>query len=207
MDHISRRVGTRVLVVSTMLATLLLTATPANAAAGSGGGTVEFTYDSQLGTGGTPCGKFNAMSYSSNLDPAHNVAVEQEDYHGTYTSGLETYAGPLQLDGSATETFYANPTGTYADEKCTMPTAVEVTATVTEDQARSTYMGGTVSCTFSGTFQRVGSNYTVTLSGTCSVNGGRSTPTTAVHDGETTTCGGGGPPDWCRGEETFVAAA
>ena len=97
---------------------------------------------------------------------------------------------------------YANPSGTFLTA-CKGPNAPVPVSSATIQSP-----DGTLMCSFTGTFERANSsqNYTVSLSGSCTVNG-VSSPTQVAWTGTLGTCTPStGPPSSCPAfDDSYVA--
>lgn len=176
-------------VLGTVVGLVAFTATPALAAEGGGAGTgtTSFTVNAQK-SGPPPCADVSA-TYTGT-------------WTGVYTDGTRTYAGPL----TATLSYraFANPAGTFTDFSCTVPGAAAATGTSSGSNATQS-----VSCSYAGTFQRVGQNTVANLTGTCTITvtglGSSTTPTSEVRMGVLVSCTGGPPPSSCASVDQYTA--
>lgn len=93
--------------------------------------------------------------------PAGDLEIELYNV-GTFNNSPGPYETEAQFSGN--ETFYFGPGGTYSDNQCDVPAAVEGTLTVSGD----------VTCTAADAeYQRIGTGYTIetTETTTCTITG------------------------------------
>lgn len=186
------------------IALLMVAANPAAAATGSGGGTGKWFVDSNQ-IEDESCAELTELAYESAV------------YEGTYTADTFSYVGPLtvELDGVDPDEDgvigYINAFGTYEDPQCSTPGTLPVRSTVKAAKEAPTYSGGDVHCTYKGTFQRVGTDATVELDGSCKVKdtatgkGPSSRSATNEARKHELLCEGGHPPFTCDSTDAYTA--
>jgi len=166
-----------VAVFGTVASLLMMTATPASAATGSGG-SITPAYSGDYNFGATegvsaspPCGSFpSGGKFTSRNWVGTYTATDRNPGSPTF-GATATYAGPITATMENTEPYFANPTGTYADARCTIPKLVPAKGTVFSTGTPT--LGSSVNCTYTtGTFQRRGTETVQDLSGTCKVAAG-----------------------------------
>jgi hypothetical protein len=185
--------------IGVVVSVIMFMASPASAATGSGAGTGLFNYTGATTTGTLPCAEFTAMNFDTIATGSYASA-----FGGAYVGGVA-----LHVQLAAGVKFYGNPSGDfYTDANCNNPTRLLIPVTGSVKSINPVVVGTRVACTYSGSYQRVGFNYTIALTGTCSVNGGTAMTTVEEHTGVITACTPSAqskPPHKCDTTDTYVA--
>lgn len=186
------------LIVLGIPAMVLANASSALAATGSGSGTGDYTIVGVGISGSPPCAFISAFSYL-----------------GEFTGTLGDYNGPIEIEFSATGTFYEGPGGTHGQDSTCDPSTAGTPIPVT-GSAIGMDSPDSVTCDFDDTdseYSRIGNDDTTAeLIGECDivVPGGTSvsnSPTSLTITGVIGTCTGEipPPPDTCESTDSYVA--